>query len=153
MEKLAYLNTSEVIEGYAESLIAKAERNDCVVRAMASSLEIPYDKAHSFVAQTFKRRPGRGVPTFPLLSWLNGNFEICGDKSSEYAKYESPCTYDSKGKRYNISVGKFAKLNSKGTYFMLVKGHAFTIKDGSVIGNQSDANKPRTIVRYAFKIK
>ena len=31
--------------------------------------------------------------------------------------------------------------------------YAFTIKNGYVIGNQSDANKPRTIVNYAFKVK
>ena len=153
MDKLTYIKTSEAIEGYADSLVAKREKNDCVVRALASATEVSYEAAHSFVSRTFKRKPGKGVSTFPLIDWLSNHFEILGDKANEYSRYKSPCTYDSKGKRYKLSVGKFAKLNPKGTYFMLVKGHAFTIKDGCVIGNQADANKPRTLVQYAFKIK
>ena len=153
MEKLTYIKTSDAIEGYADSLVAKREKNDCVVRALASAMEIPYEQAHSFVARTFTRKPGRGVRTFPLVDWLSSNFEILGDKANEYSRYKSPCTYDAKGKRYKLSVGKFSKLNPKGTYFMLVKGHAFTIKNGSVIGNQADATKPKTIVQHAFKVK
>ncbi len=152
MEKLVYIKTTDAIEGYADSLIAKREMNDCVVRAIASSLEIPYEQAHSFVAQTFKRKYRKGVPTFPLLDWLSNKFEILGDKQNEYSRYKSPATYY-KDKRFKMSVGKFAKLNPIGTYFILVRGHAFTIKNGCVIGNMSDANKPRTIVNYAFKIK
>lgn len=152
MEKLTYIKTAEAIKGYADSLIAKRETNDCVVRAFASSMEIPYEQAHSFVAQTFKRSPRKGVRTFPLLDWLSSKFEIIGDKENQFSRYNSPATYY-KDKRFKMSVGKFAKLNPKGTYFILVRGHAFTIKDGCVIGNQSDANKPRTIVNYAFKVK
>lgn len=153
MEKLTYINTSDAIEGYADSLIAQNEKNDCVVRAFASSLEIPYEDAHKFVTDKFNRRKGRGVATYPLINWLREKYQIIGDKETQFSNYESPCTYDSKGKRYKLSVGKFAKLNPIGNYFILVYGHAFTIKDGCVIGNVADAMKPRTIVQHAFKIK
>lgn len=152
MEKLTYIKTAEAIEGYADSLIAKRETNDCVVRAFASSMDVPYEKAHSFVAQTFKRSPRKGVRTFPLLDWLSSKFEIIGDKENQFSRYKSPATYY-KDRRFKMSVGKFAKLNPIGIYFVLVRNHAFTIKNGCVIGNQSDANKPRTIVNYAFKVK
>jgi hypothetical protein len=152
MEKLTYIKTSEAIEGYADSLIAKNEYNDCVVRAFASSIEMPYEKAHAFVTKTFKRKPKKGVPTFPLINWLKENYQIIGDKRTTFSKYESPCTYY-KERRFQMSVGKFAKLHPVGNYFLLVSGHAFTIKDGCVIGNVADAMKPRTIVQFAFKIK
>lgn len=152
MEKLTYIKTSEAIEGYADSLIANNERNDCVVRAFASSLEIPYETSHEFVAKIFNRKSRKGVPTFPLINWLKENFKIIGDKKSIFSKYESPATYY-KDRRFKMSVGKFVKLHPIGNYFLLVNGHAFTIKDGCVIGNLEDANKPRTIVQYAFKIK
>lgn len=152
METLTYIKTSEAIQGYADSTIANRENNDCVVRAFASSLDMTYDQAHSFVAQQFKRQPGKGVRTIPLMDWLVNNFKSVGDKASQFSRYASPCTYY-KGRRYKMSVGKFAKLNPVGTYFILVKRHAFTIKDGSVIGNVADAMKPRTIVMHAIKIK
>ena len=56
-------------------------------------------------------------------------------------------------KKDRMTVGKFVKDNPKGTFFMLVRGHAFTIKNGSVIGNWSDAEKLRTRVVTAFEIK
>ncbi len=56
-------------------------------------------------------------------------------------------------KRRNMTVGTFIKKNPKGTFFVLVKGHAFTIKDGVVIGNYEDAVKTKKIMRCAFEIK
>jgi hypothetical protein len=52
-----------------------------------------------------------------------------------------------------MTVGTFVKKNPKGTFFVLVKGHAFTIKDGVVIGNYEDAVKTKKIMRCAFEIK
>jgi hypothetical protein len=50
-------------------------------------------------------------------------------------------------------VGTFVKQNPKGTFFVLVNRHAFTIKDGVVIGNPEDATKTKKIMRCVFKIK
>jgi hypothetical protein len=49
-------------------------------------------------------------------------------------------------------VGTFTKQNQKGTYIMMVRGHAFTIKDGVVIGNQNDAKKLKTVVIQAWQV-
>ena len=56
-------------------------------------------------------------------------------------------------KRRNMTVGTFVKQNPKGTFFVIVKGHAFTIKDGVVIGNFEDAIKTKRIMKCAFQIK
>ena len=56
-------------------------------------------------------------------------------------------------KKRQMTIGRFVKENPKGTFFMLVSGHAFTVKDGSVIGNWDDATKLRTRVVTAFEIK
>ena len=40
-----------------------------------------------------------------------------------------------------MTVGTFIKKYPEGTFFIIVKGHAFTIKNGVVIGNYEDALK------------
>ena len=52
-----------------------------------------------------------------------------------------------------MTVGTFIKKNPIGTFFVIVKGHAFTIKDGVVIGNWEDAVKTKRPMRAAFQIK
>jgi hypothetical protein len=52
-----------------------------------------------------------------------------------------------------MTVGTFIKQNPTGTFFVLVTQHAFTIKDGVVIGNPEDAVKTKKIMRTAFQIK
>ena len=51
-----------------------------------------------------------------------------------------------------MTVGTFVKLYDKGTYILRVAGHAFTIKDGTVIGNPNDADQIRKIIKNAWKI-
>ena len=41
--KIPYTATSIAIKGYQESTLAKSERRDCVVRAVASAYDIEYD--------------------------------------------------------------------------------------------------------------
>ncbi len=67
--KLPYEMTSRAIKGYSESLTAKGETNDCVVRAFASSFELTYDEAHKYVAEEFRRKPRKG--TFMTASKMN----------------------------------------------------------------------------------
>jgi len=52
-----------------------------------------------------------------------------------------------------MTVGTFTKLNPVGTFFMLVSHHAFTIKDGVVIGNHEDSTKKKRVLLHAFEVK
>ena len=148
--KIPYTATSVAIKGYSDSTLAKSERRDCVVRAIASAYDLEYDKAHKWVADTFNRKPKRGTYGFP-----QGMDKMSDSKTR--MNYKRTKTIDAKqlttnGGRSKMTVGTFAKLYDKGTYILRVTGHAFTIKDGSVIGNTNDAEQVRKIVKNAWKV-
>jgi hypothetical protein len=147
---IPYTSTSLAIKGYADSPLAKSERADCVVRAIASAFDLEYDKAHQWVAKTFNRKPKKGTFGFPtkmnLMSINNTRFNYKRTKTID-AKYLT--TNNGKSK---MTVGTFAKEYNTGTYIIRVTRHAFTIKDGSVIGNPEDATALRKIIKNAWKI-
>ena len=144
--KLPYTSTSIAITGYSDSKIAKTERADCVVRAVASASGMTYDKAHKFVSETFNRVPKRG--TYGFAPGMN---RMALDKKKLNRKTIKPIT-DLKNGTSQMTVGSFVKLYDKGTYIVRVSGHAFTIKDGSVIGNIDDATRVKRIVKNVWKI-
>ena len=162
--KLPYEATSKAIQGYSESVIAKSENNDCVVRAFASAFDVPYDRAHKYVAEKFGRQPGKG--TFGTVTKL---LKMYDDRTTVNYKKVYPVgvrknSIMTNSLSYNVTikgvtkvrqmtVGTFIKQNPKGTFFVLVRQHAFTIKDGVVIGNYEDAVKTKKIMRCAFEIK
>ncbi len=67
--QLPYCNTSEAIKGYDNSVVAKGEHNDCVVRAIASAFDIDYDRAHQIVRDTFNRKYRQG--TYGFINGMN----------------------------------------------------------------------------------
>jgi hypothetical protein len=147
---IPYTANSIAIKGYSESPLAKSERADCVVRAIASAFDIQYDKAHTWVQKTFNRKPKKVTFGFPQgmdkMSINNTRFN-----------YKKTKTIDSKylttnGGKSKMSVGTFVKEYDKGTYIIRVANHAFTIKDGSVIGNPQDATKLRKVIKNCWKI-
>ena len=162
--KLPYEATSTAIKGYSDSEIAKHEKGDCVVRAFASSFDISYDKAHKYVAEKFGRKPKRGT-----YGTVNTLVKMADDRTTVNYKRVYPIghrmndimfgslSYDVKVKgeikRRDMTVGTFIKKNPKGTFFVLVRRHAFTIKDGVVIGNYEDSVKTKKRMRCAFEIK
>ena len=164
INKLPYEKTGNAIKGYTESVIAKGETNDCVVRAFASSFDVSYDYAHKYVADEFGRNPRKGtygtvsklVKMSDNLVRVNGK-KICplGVRHNDYMLKSLMYDVTVKGvtKKRNMTVGTFVKQNPKGTFFVLVRGHAFTIKDGVVIGNPEDAIKTKRPMRAAFEIK
>jgi hypothetical protein len=163
-ERLPYCNTHEAIVGYSNSKIAKGETNDCVVRAFASSFEVDYDFAHQYVADVFKRKPRKGtfMTSSTLVKMSDNNTEINGKKVHTVGNrtnnwMSNSLVYEVKVKgqkvKRDMTVGTFIKNNPTGTFFILVRGHAFTIKNGVVIGNTEDAIKKRKVVRCAFEIK
>ena len=162
--KLPYEITSKAIKGYSESPIAKSESNDCVVRAIASSFEIDYDVAHDFVKRKFGRKFRKG--TFGTVGklksiqengeYLNGKrIQIMGIKQQNdlFENLDTIVTKNGVSKCKKTTVGQFSKKFTKGTYFILVRGHAFTIKNGVVLGNQDDAIKLKRPIKQDFEIK
>lgn len=146
-----YIKTTDAIQGYKDSVIAKKEKNDCVVRAIASSFDIPYDNSHSFVESWLGRKPFKG--TFNTVEKLKrlqkDNFRL-NEKSLSLVEG----IYLRKEGKSNrkLTVGRFLEKYNQGTYIIFVHCHAFTIKDGSIIGNADDATKLRRIVHSVFVI-
>lgn len=162
--KLPYEATGNAIKGYTESKTAQGETNDCVVRAFASSFDVSYDYAHKYVADEFGRKPRKGTyGTITTLVKMSDNLlkvngkKICpvGIRQNDHLLKSLMYDVTVKGvtKKRNMTVGTFVKQNPKGTFFVLVRRHAFTIKDGVVIGNPEDAIKTKRPMRCAFEIK
>lgn len=163
--KLPYESTGSAIKGYSDSVTAKTETNDCVVRAFASAFDVSYDYAHKYVAEEFNRKPRRGTffTTSKMIKLSESVIKVNGKKiipigtKCESMVYPYSLSYEVKVKgekvKRQMTVGTFVKKNPKGTFFVLVKGHAFTIKDGVVIGNPEDAIKTKRPMKAAFEIK
>jgi hypothetical protein len=162
--QLPYCKTSEAIKGYTESVIARNETNDCVVRAIASSFGIDYDQAHKFVKKTFNREDRKG--TYGFISGMNMiateririGRKTCKSLGKPVHNSSAFLTmkYDVKVKgeivSRNMTVGTFIKKYPNGTYILNVSHHVFTVKNGVVIGNIEDSLKKRVIVYNAWKV-
>lgn len=156
--ELKYISTKDAIIGYGDSLIAKNESNDCVVRAISSAFEMHYDEAHQFVKVKFGRENQKGVRFFvggmrrmidDKVKINNKYFESMGDQNGRMK-------YDVKVKgqivKRNMTTGTFIKKYPTGKYLVVVRGHAFSIIDGNVVGNYGDARMKKRVINNAFKI-
>ncbi len=147
---IPYTSTSQAIKGYTDSTLAKSERADCVVRAIASAFDLEYDKAHKWVATTFNRKPKKGTFGFPIgMNKMSDNNTRLNYKRTRTIDAKHLTTNNGKSK---MTVGTFAKEYNTGTFIIRVTRHAFTIKDGHVIGNPDDATALRKIIKNAWKI-
>jgi len=135
-----FKNGYEVANG---SLIAKGEKNDCVVRACANAFNVTYDIAHKFTAETFKRKARRGTynvfTTFKELG--NVAFDLFQDslfpitKEYKLKAIKNPINREYTHKKVSYTVKTFCSKFNKGTYIVIVHKHALCVKDGIVIDN------------------
>ena len=153
-----YISSSQVIKGMSDSIIAKTENNDCVVRAIATATDMDYDSAHKFTKETFKRRDKKGAHMFATtINLLSKNNKQINGKNVQIIteEYNTMLYYVTvKGQKVlrQTTTGSFIKRYPVGTYIVTVKGHAFTIKDGVVIGNLDDGKKMKKRINGAWKI-
>jgi len=137
-----FKNGYEVANG---SLLAKSEKNDCLVRAFANAFNVTYDVAHSFTAEKFKRKFRKGAKmTASTLSKLGKvSFDLFQDtlfpitKEYKLKCVNKPVNASYTHKRVNYTVKTFC-AKFKGTYIVLVNKHALVIKDGVVVDNPSN---------------
>ena len=156
--EIKYIPTREAIIGYSDSTIAKTELNDCVVRAISSSFEMHYDEAHQFVKVKFNRQNRKGTSFFVggLRRMINDKIKINGKSFQTIGNEYGHVSYDVKVKgqivKRNMTTGTFIKKYPVGKYLVVVRGHAFSIIDGQVVGNASDATMKKRVINNAFKI-
>ena len=118
-----------------------------------------YDSAHKFTREKFNRKNKKGVYRFAnTINLLSKNNKQINGKSIEIISEEhNTMLYfvTVKGVRVlrKTTTGSFIKKYPVGTYIVVVRGHAFTIKDGVVIGNLADGKKMKKHINGAWKIK
>ena len=56
-----YKYASNEIKGFSLSTLAKGEKDDCFVRAVAAATNVTYDVAHAYVKDFFGRQDKRGT--------------------------------------------------------------------------------------------
>jgi|TARA_R100000234_G_C4924294_1_gene145595 hypothetical protein len=148
---------------------AKGEKGDCVVRAVMNAFEIPYNGAHRFVANKFNRKRRKGVSgtAMKFMSMVNNEIANLNGKKvvhlGSHPKHHRSYKGKTKillNKQYPIikksidesgelvientfagfTVGKFIQQHQKGTFLILVAGHALAVKDGVMLdnGNHND---------------
>jgi hypothetical protein len=161
--KVAIRLAEHGIKGYSDSPIAQGETNDCFVRAVAAAVDVDYDTAHSYVAEKYNRKPRKG--TYGVVRGLRNSEQILGKKIQELGEELVPgkptyglhlvMRYKCYGQivERQMTFKSFVKNYSKGTYILLVKNHAFCLKDGIVVGgNVQDTQALKKRIHSAFKI-
>lgn len=156
--ELKYISTKDAIIGYSDSVIAKSETNDCVVRAISSAFEMHYDEAHQFVKVKFGRKDRKGTAFFVggLRRMVGDKVKINGKSFETMGNEYGHVSYEVKVKgqivKRNMTTGTFIKKYPVGKYLVVVRGHAFSIIDGQVVGNTSDATMKKRVINNAFKV-
>lgn len=140
---LTFISAKDSIKGYSESKLAQSEYKDCVVRAFAAALDWDYDKSHRFVSKEFLRQFRMGTKNFiPTMNKMALEGRKLGRKKIKTISDPQIKT-----------VGQLVKWYDKGTYIIVISRHAFTIKDGVVVGgNWNDAERMRCQIKSFWKI-
>lgn len=158
-QPLPFIKSSTAVKGFNNSLLANSENNDCVVMSIASALDVSYEISHEFVKNTFNRKNGKGTVNFVEVFnryLIENNNELFNSIVAPMGTNQNSLAYIVKvGNDYmlkNMTVHTFIKNNPIGTFIVVVSGHAFTIIDGIVIGNEEDSIKKKKIVYSAWEI-
>ena len=148
------------------SSLAKNEKNDCSVRALANAFNVTYDVAHLFAATKLERKARKGLKgmysalnalgevTFELFSnTLFPETKTYGIHPLARSKSGKLVNTDYTHKEVNHTVKTFCAKYNKGTFIVIVAKHALTIKDGIVIDNPNYRfTGYRRIIESAVKI-
>ena len=103
------------------------ERNDCTVRALAISTGRSYSDCYTVLAN-FGRKPNKGTN---IRKFFKNNSSVLG---FSFKKLRF---------RKQITLNKFVKKYSLGTYYVRITKHVFVVKDGVAI----DMIKPKAFCR------
>lgn len=141
--------------------LAKAEKNDCVVRSLASATGVSYRTAHTFVKEEMGRESKKGTNnlllTTRLLKAEEDGLTLGNKKFSlrKLGKEDIKNKYKLKGEVIwrKKTLKSFIQSHSKGTYMVLVAKHALTIKDGELLDWDNNKFEPTRKVMDAYKIE
>ena len=152
--------TTKEIKGYSDSKIAKSEKNDCFVRALAAGFEINYNDAHAIAKERFNRLDKKGTKNSQIIEQMafieKDGLEVNGVMASVkvLSGLDIKNRYKLKGEVIDRkkTVKSFIKDHPIGNYIVTVSKHAFAVKDGKLIDNRGEEFRPTRKVDGAYKI-
>lgn len=154
-----YKYASNEIKGYSSSTLAKGEKDDCFVRAVASATDVSYEVAHAYVKDFFGRQDKKGTNfVSTTMMKLEDNGMQIGNKEFDVrvlSRNEITNKYKLHGDivRRKKTVKSFIKDYPKGTYIVGVSKHAFTVIDGILIDNAGEEFRPTRKVDSVFHVE
>ena len=95
------------------------EHNCCTVVALACTMDWSFGKAHRHMAK-HGRKPRKGMY---LSNWLPA-MEDAANKSGKTVKHMVCYT--------GMTIGRFARENPNGTFYVQVRGHALAVVNGQM---------------------
>lgn len=154
-----YLSVNQKYSSF-NSELAKSEKNDCVVRSVASAADVAYNVAHEFCNKVFGRIDKRGTSSVNIASVMlnaeTSGIEIGGKKFSVrvLGKREVRNRYKLKGEVIwrKKTLKSFIASHMTGTYLVMVANHALTVKDGEVLDWKSNSFLPTRKVQAAYEL-
>lgn len=140
--------------------LAKAEKNDCVVRSIASATGVSYRTAHTFCKDEMGREDKKGVNNLLMTTrFLKAEDEGLTLDNKEFSirklgKQETKNRYKLHGDVIwrKKTLKSFMQSHPKGTYLVLVAKHALTVKDGELLDWDNNKFEPTRKVMDAYQI-
>jgi hypothetical protein len=155
-----YLKTNSKYSSF-NSQLAKKEKNDCFVRALAVTAEVDYETAHQAAKDVFKREDKRGTMGF-IISSVFLRAEEAGLSIGNRKLNVSVLGKRDIKNRYKLNgdiiwrqktLKSFIESHPKGSYIVTVANHALAVKDGELLDWENMAFKPTRKVQAAYRIE
>ena len=132
--------------------LGKKENGDCVVRAFAAALDLPYDQAHAWVKKELNRKDRKGTFVSAYCKDIIGKTKngkkinyIGAHPSRDFLKYSIGSDKILVNKQYKKATGytlkSFMENNPVGRFMLIVQGHAVAVIDGVLYGNRDEQYK------------
>lgn len=157
---MGYLNVNSNYSA-TDCELAKSERNDCVVRSLASATGISYRSAHQYCKDELGRKFKKGTNSQTMsnkfakaerkgLKIDNKEFSI-----TKLGKTDIKNRYKLKGEEIwrKKTLKSFMESHPKGSFMVMVAKHALTVKDGELMDWDNNRFEPTRKVMDAYKIE
>ena len=129
--------------------LGKNENNDCVVRAFAAALDLPYNQAHAWVKKELKRQDRKGTFMSAYSKNIIGKTKngkkinyIGSHPSRDFMKYSIGSDKILVNPKYKTKTGytlkSFMENNPVGRFVLIVQGHAVAVVNGVLYGNRDE---------------
>lgn len=110
------------------------QKNDCTVRALATTLEITYDEAYSMLAKAGRKSSCK----FRISDWL------------ETQPWAEKISFPAVKGEHRMNPVVFTKKFSSGAYICKTAGHVFAVIDGTLYDDTE--NRPDRCIYTAWRI-